>query len=183
MSWGSLPQLASHLAGQGGAVEILAAGPHPLAHLNAALNALATALLLIGLWLIKARREQAHGWTMIAALIVSVAFLASYLTYHSLVGSVRFTHEGAPRVLYRIVLFTHIPLAFTVPFLTLRAAYLGTRALGWGSAASLSIDERSRFRVKHVRLVRWAFPIWLYVSVTGVAVYVMLYHIWPSAEL
>ena len=183
MNWWSLSLLASNLVGQGGIVGIQPAGPHLLAHLNAALNSLATALLLVGLWLIKSRREQAHGRTMIAALAVSVAFLVSYLTYHALVGSVRFTHEGPPRVLYRIVLWTHIPLAFTVPFLTLRAAFLGTRALGWGAAATLSIDERARFRVKHLRLVRWAYPIWLYVSVTGVAVYVMLYHIWPSAEL
>ncbi len=183
MSAWSLAPWAGTTAGQGSVFEILAAGAHPLAHLNAALNALATVLLLVGLWLIKARREEAHGRTMIAAIVVSAAFLVSYLAYHYLVGSVKFTHGGLPRVLYLVVLLTHIPLAFTVPFLTLRSAYLGTRALGWGSASRLSMDQRARFREKHLRLVRWAFPIWLYVSVTGVAVYVMLYHIWPSAEL
>jgi putative membrane protein len=160
---------------------VLAAGAHPLAHLNAALNSLATVLLLAAFWRIRQGREQAHGRTMLAALGTSVAFLTSYLIYHGMVGHVEFTHDGVPRLIYRIVLWTHVPLAFTVPFLAVAAALFGSRALGWGAAASLSSEERGRFRAKHVRLVRWAFPIWLYVSVTGVAVYVMLYHIWPAA--
>jgi putative membrane protein len=74
-------------------------------------------------------------------------------------------------------------LALSVPFLAITAIYFGTRALGWGRAAALAPPERAQFRGRHLRLVRWAFPIWLYVSVTGVVVYLMLYHLWPSAEL
>jgi uncharacterized membrane protein YozB (DUF420 family) len=59
----------------------------------------------------------------------------------------------------------------------------GSKALGWGSAAALSIDDRSRYRARHLRLVRWAYPVWLYVSITGVVVYLMLYHLWPSSAL
>ena len=156
---------------------------HPLAHLNAALNSLATILLLLAYWQIKRGRETAHGRTMLAALGVSVAFLISYLSYHALVGHVKFTHPGWPRFAYALVLGTHVPLAFTVPFLAVSAAWFGAKAVGWGPAANLSPDERLRYRAKHLRLVRWAYPIWLYVSVTGVIVYLMLYHLWPSAAL
>jgi putative membrane protein len=161
---------------------LLAAGAHPLAHLNAALNLLATCLLILALWNIKHGREQAHGRTMLAALAVSAAFLTSYLIYHAKVGHVEFAHEGAPKLIYLLVLGTHIPLAFTVPFVALAAALWGTKALGWGGAAALSTEERARFRARHVRLVRWAYPIWLYVSISGVAVYAMLYHIWPAGN-
>jgi putative membrane protein len=174
--------LAFVAAGQGAAgSDALVVHAHPLAHLNAGLNSLATLLLVVALWQIKRGRESAHGRTMLAALGVSVAFLVSYLTYHALVGHVTFTHEGWPRILYGLILWTHIPLAFTVPFLAIAAAWYGVKAVGWGAAASLSSEEKLRFRAKHLRLVRWAYPIWLYVSVTGVAVYVMLYHLWPPA--
>jgi uncharacterized membrane protein YozB (DUF420 family) len=158
-------------------------GAHSLVHLNAALNTLATLLLLLGLWRIRHGREKAHGRTMLAALAVSAVFLASYLVYHSIAGSVRFTHPGVVRYVYYFILLTHVLLAFTVPFLAIFAAFFGTRALGWGSAADLPEEIRTRARLKHIRLVRWAYPIWLYVSVTGVVVYLMLYHLWPSAEL
>jgi putative membrane protein len=166
-----------------GATRGVGQGAHPLVHLNAALNTLATLLLMLGLWRIRHRREEAHGRTMLAALGVSAAFLVSYLVYHSIAGSVRFTHPGAVRYVYYFILLTHVLLAFTVPFFAIFAAVFGARALGWGRAAALPVDERTRFRLKHIRLVHWAFPIWLYVSVTGVVVYVMLYHLWPSAEL
>ena len=157
---------------------------HPLVHLNAALNALASILLIVGLWRIKRRQEQAHGRTMLAALGVSVACLTSYLLYHFGVRlTVRFTHEGPVRYVYYAILLSHVLLAISVPFLAVAAAWLGSRALGWGSAADLSAEEQLRCRQKHVRLVRWAYPIWLYVSVTGVVVYGMLYHLWPSADL
>src|SRR4051812_15018235 len=94
-------------------------GAHPLVHLNAALNTLAALLLMLGLWRIRHRREQAHGRTMLAALAVSAAFLASYLIYHSIAGSVRFTHPGAVRYVYYSILLTHVLLAFTVPFLAI----------------------------------------------------------------
>jgi putative membrane protein len=161
----------------------LAAGAHPLVHLNAALNTLATMLLLVGLWRIKHGRETAHGRTMLAALTVSAAFLVSYLIYHAIAGSVRFTYPGAVRYVYYSVLLSHVLLAFTVPFLAIAAALLGARALGWGRAAALPNEARTRSRMAHVKLVRWAYPIWLYVSITGVIVYAMLYHLWPSADV
>jgi putative membrane protein len=162
---------------------VLAAGAHPLVHLNAALNSLATVLLVVGLWRIKHRREPAHGRTMLAALTVSAVFLVSYLVYHAIAGSVRFTHPGAVRYVYYSVLLTHVLLAFTVPFLAIAAAVFGARALGWGRAAALPVEARTRSRMTHLRIVRWAYPIWLYVSVTGVVVYAMLYHLWPSADV
>ena len=161
---------------------LLAAGAHPLAHLNAALNLLATVLLAAALWQIKRGREQAHGRTMLAALVVSAVFLGSYLTYHALVGSVKFTYGGPPKYVYLTILATHIVLAFSVPFLALTAAYFGCKALGWGGTKQSTSVERAKFRAKHLRLVRWAYPIWMYVSVTGVLVYAMLYHIWPSTD-
>ncbi|HEX6961488.1 MAG TPA: DUF420 domain-containing protein [Lacipirellula sp.] len=162
---------------------LLAAGAHPLVHLNAALNTLATLLLLVGLWRIRQRRESAHGRTMLAALAVSAAFLVSYLIYHAIAGSVRFTHAGSVRYFYYAVLLSHVLLAFTVPFLAIAAGVFGARALGWGRAAQLPEDARLRSRLAHIRIVRWAFPIWLYVSITGVIVYAMLYHLWPSADI
>jgi putative membrane protein len=164
-------------------IALLAAGAHPLVHLNAALNLLATLLLALGLWQIKRRREAAHGRIMIAALATSAAFLTSYLTYHFMVGRVEFTHQGAVRYAYYAILLSHVLLAFSVPFLAIAAALFGSRAVGWGRAAALSPPERALSRAKHIRVVRWAYPIWMYVSVTGVVVYAMLYHLWPSAEL
>jgi putative membrane protein len=158
-------------------------GAHPLVHLNAALNLLATLLLTLGLWRIKHGRENAHGRTMLAALAVSAAFLVSYLTKRALGGDVRFTATGPVRYVYLTVLISHVLLALMVPFLAVTAAFFGSRALGWGRAVTLTPPERARFRARHIRLVRWAYPIWLYVSVTGVVVYLMLYHLWPSGEL
>jgi uncharacterized membrane protein YozB (DUF420 family) len=161
----------------------VAVGAHPLVHLNAALNSLATVLLFVGLWRIKHRREPAHGRTMLAALGVSAVFLVSYVVYHAIAGSVRFTDPGLVRYVYYSVLLTHVLLAFTVPFLAIAAAIFGARALGWGRAAMLPVEARMRSRSTHLRIVRWAYPIWLYVSVTGVVVYAMLYHLWPSADI
>lgn len=170
-------------AGQGAVGLLLAAHAHPLVHLNAALNALATILLAIGLVRVKRGDETAHGKTMLAAFAVSAVFLVSYLTYHSIAGSVPFTHQGPVRYVYDVILISHIVLAVAVPFLAITAMFFGSRALGWGSAAALDPAQRARFRQKHVRLVRWAYPIWMYVSVTGVVVYAMLYHLWPSSAL
>jgi uncharacterized membrane protein YozB (DUF420 family) len=161
----------------------IAAGAHPLVHLNATLNTLATLLLVAGLWRIKHGRETAHGRTMLAALGVSAVFLISYLVYHWIAGSVRFTHPGAVRYVYFAVLLSHVLLAFTVPFLAIAAALFGARALGWGRAAALPAEARTRSRLRHISLVRWAYPIWLYVSITGVVVYLMLYHLWPSTDV
>ncbi len=163
---------------------LLAAGAHPLVHLNAALNALATLLLLLGLWQIKRGRELPHGRVMLSALFVSAMFLTSYLTYHFAVQlTVRFTHPGPVKYAYYAILLSHVLLAVSVPFLAVAATIYGVRAVGWGRAAALPPEEKARNQAKHLKVVRWAFPIWLYVSVTGVVVYLMLYHLWPSAEL
>ena len=134
---------------------------------NAALNACATALIVAGLVLIKQRRETAHKWTMLAAFAVSVVFLGCYLTYHWQHGSQKFpTYPPAVvRYGYYALLLTHVLLAATVPFLAGGTIYLGLK------------DRRA----SHRRLARWTWPIWLYVSVTGVVIYVVLYQVYPPA--
>jgi uncharacterized membrane protein YozB (DUF420 family) len=150
---------------------MLLAAAHPIVHLNAALNATATVLLVIGWLLIKRGRVTAHMQMMFSAFAVSTIFLACYLWYHYQVGSVRFTHPGAVRYVYLAILVSHVLLAFSVPVMAIWTIYLGLRA---------SVPE---YRVRHRRLARWTLPIWLYVSVTGVIVYVMLYHLWPPEGL
>ncbi len=137
-------------------------------HINASLNALATVLLITGLVLIKSGRPQAHKWTMLSCFGVSVVFLGCYLYYHIVVNqgaSTPFPNypPAGVRVFYLGMLLTHIVLAATVPFLALITIYFGLR------------DRRAA----HRRIARWTFPIWLYVSVTGVLVYWMLYHLYP----
>jgi uncharacterized membrane protein YozB (DUF420 family) len=160
---------------------------HPIVHVNAALNTLAVILLLIGLYFIKRGRIEAHKRTMMSAFLVSVVFLGCYLWYHVMVlrgQHVRFTQPGTVRYVYYAILLSHILLAATVPFLAIRQIYLGFRALGC-CGKNVSPAEQTAiaitYREKHIRLARWTFPIWLYVSVTGVIVYVMLYHLWPPA--
>ena len=128
---------------------------------NAILNGIAAVFLLAGWVLIRRRNMRAHRAAMLAALVCSVAFLASYLVYHAQVGSVRFQGTGAIRTVYFTVLLTHTVLAAAVPFL---AAITLTRAL------------QRRFP-RHRAIARWTLPIWLYVSVTGVVVYWMLYRL------
>jgi len=130
-----------------------------LPHVNAALNGTSFVLLVTGYLLIRQGRVSAHRACMIAAFGCSVLFLISYLTYHSLVGSVRFQGTGLIRSLYLAILLTHSLLAAVVPFLAIMTLW---RAL------------RGRFD-KHARIARWTLPIWLYVGVTGVVVYWMLY--------
>ena len=132
---------------------------HSLPAVNATLNALAAVLLVTGYVLIRNRRWIAHRNVMTAALVCSTLFLTSYLVYHAHVGSVPFPGKGAARTLYLTILATHTVLAATVPFL---AGFTVVRA--W----------RRRYP-QHKRLARWTLPIWLYVSVTGVIVYWMLY--------
>jgi putative membrane protein len=146
----------------------LVAEIHPLATLNAALNGAATLLLLAGFGLIKSRRETAHKWAMLSAFFVSIAFLVSYLAYHVWpVGqqATPFAGTGNVRTVYYAILISHVVLAMTVPVLAVLTIVHGLR------------DNRPR----HVRLARWTFPIWLYVSVTGVVIYWMLYHLYPPA--
>jgi len=127
--------------------------------LNAALNSL-SAILLVTAWiLIRRRRPIAHRNVMIAALVCSALFLTSYLIYHAQVGSVRFQGTGPVRTVYLTILLTHTVLAACVPFL-----------------AGITVWRAYRRRYdRHVRIARWTLPIWLYVSVTGVVVYWMLY--------
>jgi len=150
-----------------------------LVHLNAGLNLLALLLLVVGLLLIRRGRQQAHARVMIGAFFVSCLFLASYLTYHYTAGHVEFTHPGVVRSIYLTILLTHIPLAVLVPFLALATIAFGLLGTGWRGAARLPAETRSRFLARHRRLARWTLPIWMYVSVTGVMVYAMLYHLWP----
>jgi uncharacterized membrane protein YozB (DUF420 family) len=144
---------------------LLAFSVSDLPAVNALLNAAATVLLVAGYALIKQRREAAHRNTMLAAFGVSVAFLACYLTYHLSPGNAMKKFTGPPPIsyVYYTILITHIFLAAAVPFLALATIYLGLR------------DRRTA----HRRLARWTFPIWLYVSVTGVVIYLMLYHLYP----
>jgi uncharacterized membrane protein YozB (DUF420 family) len=130
-----------------------------LPDLNAALNGLAAILLIRGIILIKSGRRNQHRRTMLAAFATSVVFLISYLIYHFNVGSVKFQGTGAIRILYFAILLTHTLLAVSVPFLAIITLRRG-----------LNNDLR-----RHVNLAKWTFPIWLYVSVTGVVVYWMLY--------
>lgn len=136
---------------------------------NASLNGLATVLLFAGWVLIKSRKPGAHKATMLTAFAVSMAFLACYLVYHQQLrqwtgsGSHRFEGQGWIRPVYYTILISHVVLAATVPFLALVTIYRGLRSQ-W---------ER------HKRLARVTFPIWLYVSVTGVIIYFILYH-WPG---
>ena len=127
--------------------------------LNATLNAVAAVLLVIAYVLIRRRRLVAHRNVMIAALICSVLFLTSYLVYHSQVGSKHFPGTGTARTVYLAILLTHTVLAAAVPFL-----------------ATITVWRAGRKRYAlHRKIARWTLPIWLYVSVTGVVVYWMLY--------
>lgn len=134
-------------------------GVRDLPTLNAILNATAATLLVFGYTLIRRRRIVAHKRVMVAAFSVSIVFLASYLVYHFQVGSVRFEKTGAIRTVYLTILFTHTVLAAAVPVL---------------AVITLRYALKERFD-RHRRIARWTLPIWLYVSVTGVVVYWMLY--------
>ena len=129
--------------------------------LNALLNGLAAMALVSGFWQIRRGNWRAHRTAMLTAVGLSTAFLASYLMYHAPVGSVRYQGQGWVRTLYFTILISHTVLAAAVPFL---AAITLVRAL------------RSRFP-GHAAIARWTLPIWLYVSVTGVVIYLMLYRL------
>jgi len=127
--------------------------------LNATLNAIAALLLIAAYVLIRRRRFAAHRNVMIAALVCSALFLTSYLVYHAHIGSKHFPGTGTARTVYFVILITHTLLAATVPFL-----------------AGITVWRAGHRRYAlHRRIARWTLPIWLYVSVTGVVVYWMLY--------
>jgi putative membrane protein len=133
-----------------------------LPHLNAILNGTSAVFLLTGYVFIRLGHETAHKRCMISALICSAAFLTSYVIYHANTGSRPFPGMGFVRVAYFAILITHIVLAVTILPLALMTA---TRGL------------RSQFD-RHVRIARWTLPLWLYVSITGVIIYLMLYQLY-----
>jgi putative membrane protein len=133
-----------------------------LAPLNAILNGCATILLAAGFVFIKLKHVRAHRACMLAALGFSAVFLVSYLTYHYHVGDVRFGGQGWIRPVYFAILIPHIILAGTIVPLALVTLYFA-----W----------RGRF-VKHRRIAKWTRPLWMYVSVTGVVIYFLLYRIY-----
>jgi uncharacterized membrane protein YozB (DUF420 family) len=164
------------------AIWLLSFVAHPLVHVNAALNIVATVLLIFGLAAIKRGNVTAHKRAMLSAFVVSIAFLCCYLWYHYHVRHVEFTHPGLVRYIYLTILLTHVLLAITVPFLASYQIYLGYRAIGCCSPEKDAAGQAARtadYAARHRSWARLAYPVWLYVSVTGVVVYVMLYHLWP----
>ena len=134
---------------------------------NATLNAIATCFIVSGIILIKKGNKRAHALCMITALIISAAFLTCYLIYHYSYPTTKFTHQGWPKIIYFIILFTHIPLAMlSLPMIILTV-----------------IPAIRRKFEKHKRFAKWTYPVWLYVSVTGVLVYLMLYVWFPHDPL
>jgi len=130
--------------------------------LNATLNGIAAILLVTGYLFIKQGRRRQHQWCMLGALTTSALFLVSYVTYHLHAGSRPFPGQGPIRVVYFGILITHVILAAVIVPLALLTAVRGLR---------------SQFD-KHVRIARWTFPVWVYVSVTGVVIYLMLYELY-----
>lgn len=132
---------------------------HDLPAVNATLNGISGVLLVIAYSLIRQRKIEQHRKVMLAAFATSALFLVFYIIYHAQVGSVRFTRQGVVRPIYFTILITHVTLAAAVLPM---AIFTLTRGL------------QGRYP-QHRRIARWTFPIWLYVSVTGVLVYVLLY--------
>lgn len=134
--------------------------------INATLNGTSAALLATGRILIGHGRVMAHRACMIAAVACSTAFLLSYLWYHAHVGSVRFQGQGMVRPVYFTILISHTLLAATVVPLVI---------------ITLARGLQGRFD-RHRAIARWTYPIWLYVSVTGVVIYIMLYHLYAAPK-
>ncbi len=145
----------------------VAEGIHPLATTNAVLNSIAAVLLVAGWVCIRRGNWQAHRGLMVAAFATSAIFLVSYLTYHWLEGSRKYAGPESLRLVYYAILITHVILAAAVPVLALRMIFLAWRGR-WDA---------------HRRLGRITFPIWLYVSVTGVVIYLMLYYLHAQPPL
>jgi uncharacterized membrane protein YozB (DUF420 family) len=132
---------------------------HDLPTVNAFLNATSAVLLTWGYTLIRRKRVEQHRRVMLTAFGTSILFLICYLVYHAQVGSVHYPHTGILRIIYFTILITHTILAATVPVL-----------------AIITLSRALKNRIPaHRAIARWTLPIWLYVSVTGVVVYVMLY--------
>lgn len=134
---------------------------------NATLNATSAVLLVLAYRAIRARHVERHRRLMLAAASVSTVFLVCYLVYHAHVGSVHFTGQGIVRTVYFTILISHTILAAAIVPLVLRTLYLGLK----------------RRVPQHRRIARWTFPLWLYVSVTGVVIYLMLYQLYPPGPI
>jgi len=132
---------------------------HDLPAVNASLNAISGVLLLAGYTMMRLRKIDMHRRLMIAAFAASALFLVCYVVYHAQVGSVPFPRHGWVRPLYFTILITHVVLAASVPPLAI---------------VTLTRGLKGRYP-QHRKIARWTFPIWMYVSVTGVLVYVLLY--------
>ena len=134
---------------------------------NATLNAASAVLLVLAYRAIRRKEIERHRALMLSAALVSLLFLVSYLTYHAQVGSVRFLGTGPARAVYFSVLISHTILAAAIVPLVVRTLYLGLK----------------RLDVRHRRIAHWTFPLWLYVDVTGVVIYAMLYHLYPHGPI
>lgn len=131
---------------------------------NASLNAISAALLAAGFFFIRRKSIQRHKICMLSAFGVSALFLVCYVTYHALHGSTRFTHTGPVRYVYYSILITHVILAVLIVPLVL-----------------VTLVRALRGRIEqHRRMARWTWPLWMYVSVTGVVIYLMLYQMFPE---
>ena len=130
--------------------------------LNAILNSISFVLLLIGFWMISKRKITLHKVFMVSAFVTSILFLISYVIYHAQAGSTRFPGEGAIRPVYFFILISHVLLAAVVPVLAVMTIYRALRKQ-WS---------------RHTRIAHWTLPIWLYVSITGVIIYWLLYHVY-----
>ena len=135
-----------------------------LPHLNAVLNASSFVLLSSGYYFIRRKRVFAHRNCQLAALTASVLFLVSYIVYHSHHGVTKFAGQGIVRPIYFTILYTHTFLAAVIVPLVI---------------VTVRRAKRGDFQ-RHKRIARWTLPLWLYVSITGVVVYLMLYHLYPS---
>lgn len=134
--------------------------------LNAILNSISAVLLVTGYGFIRQKKINAHRACMVAAFVTSSLFLTSYLIYHFNVGSVKFQGQGTVRLVYFAILLTHTVLA---------AAIVPLIFMTFSRALKGKFD-------RHRAIARWTFPLWLYVSVTGVVVYLMLYHLYPARQ-
>lgn len=138
-----------------------------LPHVNAVMNATSTLALLSGFVAIKTKRINVHRACMLTAVTTSAIFLAGYLTRFALTGTHKFPDVGTLKTVYLTILFSHMLLALAVVPIVFRLLFLA---------------RRSRF-AEHKKLARYGFPVWLYVSITGVVVYAMLYHLAPTLEV
>lgn len=134
-----------------------------LPHLQAGLNVTTVCLISVAYYNIRQENRIVHRKFMIAALVVSALFMVSYLTYHSQVGNVKFAGEGGVRPIYFSILASHVILAALIVPMVITTAFFALRG---------SFD-------RHKRIARWTFPIWIYVSVSGVIVYLMAFHVYP----